>query len=242
MVRMNLEHIIKQSMEEKMKDGIVEKMVSEQLEKTIQSVVADLLGNYGEITTAVKKNIKKTMIPTIEEYDYSSFVPKLDELLVGLIKESTGEHRKLLENFNLYTSTEAVKEISVEQIFDKWCQSIRPVVEGEETFWSDGLEMTTVICNWSIEEIEKPSWSETKEYNVFFECAEDNQTNLEFKIVQYGLSSNCYIKNVENVSFHSLRVLGELEVELMKYRQLHTVIKFDTDEMNGSLEKDVRVD
>ena len=98
-MKMNLENSIKDVISKKLEDGSIEKLVEEQLEKGVSNALSSLFSGYGDVTKVIEKQVKSVMIPYLSQYDYSNYIVKLDSILVDVLKASSLENKKMLENF-----------------------------------------------------------------------------------------------------------------------------------------------
>ena len=242
---MSLENGIKDVISKKLEDGTIEKLLSEQLEVGIKRALDDILGHYGDVTKIIEKKIKEVMVPFLESYDYSQYIVKLDSVLVDVLKDSTLENRKLLENFkDLMTIDSSMKSIKSSEIFEKWKKHVAKNVE------IDGLDICTddrpcyedVECTINFEEDSNSSWSSFEYASLLLECEHDEKMNFAIRLHRWkndkdknwDISYNC------DGNLRSLRYLNDFKIFLMKLDQsrikLELDISYETDDVEPDAE------
>lgn len=235
---MNLENSIKDVIAKKLEDGTVEKLVSEQLESGVNAALKDLFGNYGDVTKIIKEKVKSVIVPYLEAYDYSEYVTKLDSVLTDVLKNSTLENKKLLENFkDLMSDKQMPKVINLSEIYSKWCGYCKENIDEDD---AESVDYEKYIeCNLNAEDISS-DWSSYEKFMVSFTCEQDEDLNVEFIIShwkkddkeEYSLdwSKQCDIS--------SLRYLNKFEIFMMQLDQARTKIILD----KGSSSDDIQLD
>lgn len=233
---MNLENSIKDVISHKLEDGTIEKLVSEQLEKGVTNALENLFRSYGDVTKIIEEKIKSVMVPYLENYDYSKYLVKLDNVLVEVLKNSALDNKKLLENFkDLMTSEEIPKLIKLSDIFNEWKNYAAKEVDTSELD-DDCGEYEYLEVSMSCEEVSS-SWSDYKKYIVTFECEQDEKLNFEFEISRWKESrkETFDLHYYDKHDLESLRYLKNFEIYMMKVNQafcdIELDIKSDTDEV-----------
>lgn len=235
---MNLENSIKEVLEKKITDVTIEKLVESALEKGFKEALDSLTGYNGEIKKVVEEKMKSTIVPFLDKYDYSKYLVTLDMTLTNLLKEISFDNRKILENFKILTSSEEMKEtITVNEIFEKWCEYVEKNVEtnGLETDYDDKPRFEYIDVTGEIEEMEKRSWSIYENKKLFLECEHDEKMNFEIMFKQfkdYGWEIDYETKNID---LTSLRNLNSFEVFLLKIKQNGTKIEMDKNYFEESI-------
>ncbi|MBU3102959.1 hypothetical protein KPL41_02335 [Clostridium gasigenes] len=231
---MNLENSIKDVIDNKLADGIVEKLISEQLEKGVLNALDHLFGSYGDVTKVIEKNVKSVMIPYLENHDYSEYITKLDSVLVDVLKHTSLDNKKILENFKELMMPNEIKTIKVSELFDKWTEYVAKNIKTDELEidYDDGVSYEQVNVTFEVEEEEDRSWSSFKGANLVFECEKDEEMNFKIRLSRYERSSDELwdIRYESNHHMNSLRYLNDFEVFLMKLNQANTTIEIDETE------------
>ena len=234
---MSLENNISEVIQKQLQGDLIEKVVAEQLEKCVRNAVDSLFGSWGDCKKIVEEKIKEVMVPQLSQYDYSKHILKLDHVLTEVLKATTLDNRKLLENFKEFMLMEEVpKEVKVSEIYDKYMKHVADNVDtdGLEVVFDDGPSYEYVETEMEIEEEEGRSWSSFKYAKLFMECKkqDEEQENLN---VEVGLSRwNKDEENVWSISFSkqldltSLRHMDDFTIYLMKLAQNGTKVIVDT--------------
>lgn len=227
---MNIENSIKDVIAKKLEEGIIEKLVAENLEKGINKSLENLLGSYGDITKVIEKKIKEVMIEQLSRYDYSKYIIKLDHVLTEILKNTTLDNKKILENFKeLMTTKDIPKEIKVSEMFDKWCEYVEKNVDCSdlEVDTDDEPSYELVDVSFEVTELEKPSWSSIHRANIVFECEKDEGMNIEIEISKWKDKKVWDIDFKGNTEISSLRYLDEFKIYLIQLVQNFTKVNID---------------
>lgn len=228
---MNIENAIKGVIEQKLQEGIIEKLVAENLEKGINKALESLLGHYGDVTKIIEKNIKEVMVEQLSSYDYSKYIVKLDHVLTEILKNTTLDNKKILQNFKAFmTDIEIPKVLKVSQIFEEYCKHVAENVDTSEleVNTDDTPSYETVEVSFEIQEHEKRNWSSYSEATMFFECEKDDRMNFEVKLRKWTDESPWRLALDENCDIAALRHLDEFKIYLMKLAQNSVRIEIDS--------------
>lgn len=228
---MSIENAVKDVITAKLSEGIVERLVSENLEKGVNESLKKLLGSYGDVTEVITKKIKEVMIKQLETYDYSQYVVKLDCVLTEILKKTSLDNKKILENFKeLMVDSEFPKVVKLSEIFNQFKQFVSKNIDTSnlEVDYDDGVSYENVNVTMEVEHEEKRSWSSSSfEYaKVIFECEKDESLNFEIrlsKFMKYGWSLSAEV----DTSIASLRHLDDLKIYLLKLKQSGADIEID---------------
>lgn len=237
---MTIENAIKDVITESLEKGMIERLVAENLEKGINKALESLMGSYGDITQVIEKKIKDVMVKQLESFDYSKYVVKLDCVLTEILKKTSLDNKKVLENFKeLMVDFEFPKVVKVSDIFEEFKKYVSKNVETRdlEINYDDGPTYEDVNVTMEVEHEEKRSWSSSSyEYSkVIFECKEDEDLNFEIrlsKFKEYGWELETEI----DTSISSLRYLDELKIYLLKLKQSSSKIEIDEEDLEDEIE------
>lgn len=174
---MNLEDSIKDVVSKKMEDGTVERLIGEQLESGIKSALDNLFRSYGDATKVIEDQVKSVIVPYLESYDYSKYITNLDSVLVDVLKETTSENKKLLENFKGLMASSEVEKIKVTDLFAKWMEFVAENVDTDdlEVDTDDEPTYEAVTVHFEIERNTERSWSCFDHAVLVFECDHDDK-------------------------------------------------------------------
>ncbi|MBU5262028.1 hypothetical protein [Bacillus atrophaeus] len=237
---MNLESSIKDIVTKKLEDGTVEQIVEEQFVKGVNKSLESLFSSYGDVTQLIEKQLKSVILPYLENFDYSRYIIKLDGVLTEVLKTSSLENKKMLENFKelMPAKDEIEKTIKVTDLFELWMNYVANNVETDdlEVCFDDEPTYENVEVRFEVIYDESPSWSSFEHARVIFECEHDEDMNVEIKISRWKEKEKWDIdyKAIHNIS--SLRYLDEFEILLMKLTQNSTKLILDSDAESDSVE------
>lgn len=225
---MNLENSIKDCIAKELEKGIVEKVIATKLEECVSSALKDMFSWGGDVKKVIEDKVKSVMIPYLENYDYSRYICKLDNVLVDVLNNTALENKTLLENFKeLMTSQDVPKEIKITQLYDKWCEYCKKKIDRDNI---EGYDYEGGYINTSLDVEEVSSdWSDFEKHIVRFECVEDEELNIEFMLTRWRkYDKDCHRLDFEKASdLKSLRGLREFDVYLMKLSQAYVKIQVD---------------
>lgn len=229
---MSLENNISKVIQEQLQGDLIERVIAEQLEVCVRKSVDSLFGNWGDCKEIIEEKIKSVMVPQLERYDYSKHIVKLDGVLTEILKETTLDNKKILENFKAFMCSEDTpKEIKMSEIFNKYMEHVEKYVDTDdlEVSYDDGVSYEYVEVKFEVEESEGRSWSSFSDAKVFFECEHDKEMNFEFKLSKYNKDDYWTLTMREDFKFSSLSTLDEFTIFMMKLSQNYTHIIIDVD-------------
>ena len=235
---MGLENSIKEVLEKKLTDGTIEKLVENALEKGVKEALDSLTGYSGEIRKVVEEKMKATIVPFLDTYDYSKYLVTLDMTLTNLLKEISFDNKRILENFKDLASEKEMKEtITVEEIFEKWCEYVEKNVKTYdlEIDYDDGARYECVEVTGEIEEMEKRTCSIYENKKLFLECEQDEEMNFEIMFKKYKEYDWEIDSETKNIDLTSLRRLNSFEIFLLKIKQNGTKIIMTGDYFEESI-------
>lgn len=233
---MSLEDNLSKVIQEQLKGDLIESVIAEQLESCVKKAVDEIFGNWGEATKVIKKKVEEVMIPQLSNYDYSQHITKLDDVLTDILKNTTLDNKKILENFKEFMLPDAPKEITVSELFRKYGEFVVEKVDitGLEIDCDDERSLyEPVEIRFEVEDCPERDWSIYRNKKIFFECVHevDNKDELHFQIDISKWEREKEDKwtlyfNKEN-NINSLRYLNEFTMYLLKLSQAGTKIIID---------------
>lgn len=239
---MNLENSIQDVITKKMQDGTIEKIVSEKLEEGVNSALDKLFGRYGDVTEVIEKEIKSVMVPYLENKDYSEYVVKLDDVMGKVLKETTSDNKKILNNFKELMSPigEFEKEITVTKLFEKWMEYVSKDVDtdGLEVEFDDEPYYECIVVTARIEhEDSDRSWSSIKHSNLIFECEHDEKMNISIPLSKWDRHPDgpWDIDFKSTSDLNTLKYLNDFEIYMMKMTQLFAKLEIDEENLEDEI-------
>lgn len=124
-----------------------EEEVKEILKKKFKESIESAIGSafrWGDAEKALKKKINDVMVPYIEKYDFSEYLPKLDTVLTEIVNsDACIENKKILENFKELSIKQEEKEMEVTDLFDAGLQCAKRRSVQLVWKWSLTMDHTT---------------------------------------------------------------------------------------------------
>ena len=220
----------------------VEKIVKEKFEKAVADAVERAF-SWGDAKEALKKRITEVMVPYIEKYDFSKYLPKLDTVLTELVNSDTCVgNKQILENFRGLMTEPDKKEIKLTDLFSAWIEQCEKDIEtdGLEIDYDDGVSYCSVECTMRYEEEEKPSWSSLQRAVIIFENEHDEKLNVEIPISKWvwdsGREDPYTLTSFSNIAISSLRNLDEFQLLLLRLARAGTAIIIDKEYDDGEIQ------
>lgn len=220
----NLENSIKDCIKNEIETGVIEKIIKEEFEGAIRKSIHDMFSYSGAVTKAIKDNLNSVMVPYLEEYDYSKYITKLDSVLCDVLKETSLENRKIMDNFkDLATSNRLPKVIKITDIFEEWNKHCENNIDRDKI--EDDFEETWITTSFKVENVGR-SWGGMEKRIVTFECEEDENLNFKFSIHSFDndLFTSDYKRNSD---IQSLKFLDKFEIFMMRVSEWVRNIEID---------------
>lgn len=221
--------------QESLSSDEVNQIIKEEFHKAIRKATERAFA-WGDVEKSIRKKIDETMVPYIEKYDFSTYLPKLDLVLTELINSDTCiGNKQILENFKDLMVEPEQKEIKVTDLFKVWIKQCNKDIDTDdlEIDYDDGVSYSCVECEMRVEELDKPSWSNCQRAIITFENKHDEKLNIEIPISKWVWNSRKeepYTLSISNdVSISSLRRLNKFQILLLRLERAQTAIIIDKD-------------
>ena len=185
--------------------------VSEIVKEKFMNAVGDAIENafrWGNVKKTIEEKVEEVMIPYIERYDFSEYLPKLDSVLTQ-------------------------KEIKLTDLFKAWIKQCEKDIDtdGLDINYDDGVSYEFVCAGMRFELEDKPSWSYTQRAVIIFENEHDEKLNIEIPVSKWiwdnGKEEPYMLSVYKNLTISSLRNLSEFEVLLLRLSRAGTAIIID---------------
>lgn len=219
--------------QESLSSDEVNQIVRDKFKQALGSAIEDAF-RWGDAKDALRKKITEVMVPYIEKYDFSAYLPKLDSALTELINSDICMgNKQILENFKDLMTEPEKKEIKVTDLFKAWIKQCNKDIDIDdlETCYDDGVSYSCVDCEMRVEELDKPSWSSCQRAVITFENEHDEKLNIEIPISKWVWDSgkeDPYTLSISNdVRISSLRRLNEFQILLLRLERAQTAIVID---------------
>ncbi len=221
--------------QESLSSDEVNQIVKEKFMKALGEAIEDAF-RWGDAKHALENKVKEVMVPYIENYDFSAYLPKLDSVLTELVNSDTCMgNKQILENFKDLMTDPEQKEIKVTDLFKAWIKQCNKDIDTDdlEIDYDDGVSYSCVDCEMRVKELDKPSWSSCQRAVITFENEHDEKLNIEIPISKWVWDSEKeepYTLSISNdVRISSLRRLNEFQVFLLRLERAQTAIFIDKD-------------
>lgn len=216
-------------------DDDVKEIVKDKFKKMMEKAVEDAF-RWGDAEKAIKSKVTEVMVPYIEKYDFSEYLPKLDSVMTEIVNsDACMANKTILENFRDLMIEPEQKEIKVTDLFKAWKKKCERDIDttGLDIDYDDGVSYSCVECEMIVEELGKPSWSSTKRALITFENEHDESLNVEIPISKWVFDSGReepYTLSLENdLTISSLRHMDDFQILLMRLARAKTSIIIDKD-------------
>ena len=127
-------------------DDDVKEIVKDKFKKMIEKAVDDAF-RWGDAEKAIKSKVTEVMVPYIEEYDFSEYLPKLDSVLTEIVNsDACMANKTILENFRDLMIEPEQKEIKVTDLFKAWKKKCERDINttGLDIDYDDGVSYSCV--------------------------------------------------------------------------------------------------
>lgn len=236
---------VKKVMDDMTNDGTIENIIRSQMETQIQHTIEDSF-KWGDIHKTLKSRIEDTMIPYIEQYDFSKYLIKLDTVLTDIVNNTTlTDNQTLLKNFSVLMTEPDTKDINMSAIFKaykdyvaKYCDTYD--LEAHDD--GDGPYYDAVIASATIEYDKDRPWSSFDRATLEFSVENQPDLSKTIRIEHYKNDgkewriSNRDYKGCGDI--RSLQYLSDFDCLLERLHRSHTNILLDEDEFEEEVTPD----
>lgn len=214
-------------------------IVKRKFMKALESAIEDAF-RWGDAKAAIEKKVKEVMVPYIESYDFSEYLPKLDSVLTEIVNSDFCiGNKKVLENFKNLMIEPEQKEIKLTDLFKAWIKQCERDIDTDDLDidYDDGVSYQSVECEMRFELEDKPSWSSTQRAVITFENEHDEKLNVEIPVSKWiwdsGKEEPYKLSVYKDLMISSLRGLNEFEVLLLRLSRAGTAIIIDEEYDGG---------
>lgn len=226
------EELLKIAQESLSSDEVTE-IVKEKFMKALGSAIEDAF-RWGDAKHAIENKVKEVMVPYIENYDFSEYLPKLDSVLTEIVNSDFCiGNKKILENFEKLMLEPEQKEIKLTDLFKAWIKQCEKDIDtdGLDIDYDDGVSYKSVDCEMRFELEDKPPWSSCQRAVITFENEHDEKLNVEIpvskRIWNNGKEEPYTLSVYKDLMISSLRNLSDFDVLLLRLSRARTVIIID---------------
>ena len=216
--------------QESLSSDEVSEIVKEKFKNALASAVEDAF-RWGDAKKAIENKVKEVMIPYIENYDFSEYLPKLDSVLTEIVNSDfCMGNKKILENFEKLILAPEQKEIKLTDLFKAWIKQCEKDIDTEDLDinYDDGVSYQCVDCEMRFELEDKPKWSRFQRAVITFENEHDEKLNVEIPVSKWIESDGAYTLSVyKDLMISSLASLSEFDVLLLRLSRARVEIIID---------------
>lgn len=219
--------------QESLSSDEVSKIVKEKFMNALGGAIEDAF-HWGDAKHAIEEKVKEVMVPYIESYDFSEYLPKLDSVLTEIVNSDFCiGNKKVLENFKNLMIEPEQKEIKLTDLFKAWIKQCERDIDTDDLDidYDDSVSYQSVECEMRFELEDKPSWSSKQRAVITFENEHDENLNVEIPVSKWIWNSRNeepYTLSVnKDLTISSLRNLSEFEVLLLRLSRAGTAIIID---------------
>ena len=219
--------------QESLSSDEVSDIVKEKFKNALASAVEDAF-RWGDAKHAIEDKVKEVMVPYIENYDFSEYLPKLDSVLTEIVNSDFCiGNKKILENFKKLMLEPEQGEIKLTDLFKAWVKQCEKDIDtdGLDIDYDDGVYYQSVDCEMRFELEDKPSWSICQRAVITFENEHDEKLNVEIPVSKWiwnnGKEEPYTLSVYKDLMISSLRGLSEFDVLLLRLSRAGTAIIID---------------
>ena len=219
--------------QESLSSDEVTAIVKDKFMKALGSAIEDAF-RWGDAKRAIEDKVKEVMVPYIEQYDFSEYLPKIESVLTEIVNSDFCiGNKKILENFEKLMLEPEQKEIKLTDLFKAWIKQCEKDIDtdGLDIDYDDGVSYQSVDCEMCFELEDKPSWSSCKRAVITFENEHDEKLNVEIPVSKWiwnnGKEEPYTLSVYKDLMISSLRGLSEFDVLLLRLSRAGTAIIID---------------
>ena len=235
------EELLKIASESLSSDEVGE-IVKEKFMNALENAIENAF-RWGDAKNAIEKKVKEVMVPYIESYDFSEYLPKLDSVLTEIVNSDFCiGNKKVLENFKNLMIEPTQKEIKLTDLFKAWIKQCEKDIDTDGLCieYDDAVSYQSVDCEMRFELEDKPSWSSMQRAVITFENEHDEKLNVEILVSKWiwdnGKEEPYTLSAYKDLTISSLRYLSEFEVLLLRLSRAGTAIIIDEEYDDGYIQ------
>lgn len=220
----------------------VGEIVKEKFMNALENAIENAF-RWGDAKNAIEKKVEEVMVPYIESYDFSEYLPKLDSVLTEIVNSDFCiGNKKVLENFKNLMIEPTQKEIKLTDLFKAWIKQCEKDIDtdGLDIEYDDAVSYQSVDCEMRFELEDKPSWSSMQRAVITFENEHDEKLNVEILVSKWiwdnGKEEPYTLSAYKDLTISSLRYLSEFEVLLLRLSRAGTAIIIDEEYDDGYIQ------
>lgn len=231
----SLEERVMNTIQQTLHDGTLETIVREECTKCIRNAIETLFSKYGSMHTAIEEKLNALMVPAINTWDFSTYLPELDVLLTEIIQQtSLHENSQLLDNFRKLLCGDKLPETS-SGLFDVYCKYVADNVDttGMEVDYEGGYGHNDpvyepVTCSMELIIDDDSTGLTYRDYGIIrFVCEEDDSMNLDVPVSRPHGLEKWSVHHMIGADLLSIRHMTDLDIILSQLSSKSSMLIMD---------------
>lgn len=234
----NIDKDIKRIMGEIIEDGTLDTILKKNIADAFDRAISNSL-MFGELHDAIHSKINAVLTRTIESYDMSQYLVKLDDVLCDIVNSTTlVDNKTILKNFkNLMTEPDK-NQITVSELFKAYGDYVSKNMDtcGREVDYYDGYpSYVPMEIRVNVVRSDRP-WScfekAVVEFNVG-ECKQNDNLCKGLILSRFKGSHPAYDWHIEqdgHVDILSLRYMDDFNIFITRLSRSDAAIVIDIEE------------
>lgn len=224
--------------------GEVEKIMQKKIQKGFEDAIESAFG-WGELKKAIEARVKEVLVPYVEKYDMKHYIVSLDEVLSQVMECSVAsDNKRLLENFKRLMIPPVEGTITLDDLFNRYCDFVAKHVDTSklEVDTDDEPTYEFVDAVAEIVEDERPyRFSSSFKYaNLYLhvEGSEDLCFSVRLSRWEREKDEGFDIRYDAEPSIAGLSCMNDFEVFLHSLQHARVRLTYDRDRLEESVEPD----
>lgn len=207
---MNLESKIQETINNYLASEKIEKQIEKSIDEAVKKAMYNLTGYNGILTNVIERNVKSSLVPMIEKYDYSEFAVKLDTVLTEILKQSTLPTDNILNKFKILNTVIDKKEIDIEDILEEYINCKKDSIDTDDLETDEEGYYYPVECSLTVNDT---GYFLNKKSLIFSNGS--NEEDIEIPLTKHWKEDDYYIESGLSFDLRNLSCLNDFEVFIL---------------------------
>lgn len=236
-----IENIIIDAVKESLDDGLIEQTIRKEVKKSVEESINDVFKwHSNETRKAIEAKINEALVPAIEKWDFSQFIPKLDTVLTEICTQTAlMDNKKILDNFRDLMIEPEGDTIELSRIFKEYKKFVAANIStyGREVNTEEKPHYEDVNVKIEVEKDEQRRYSYKDSYTLHFSIEDEDEEDMEAlnRDIEVWRYKNSHIEGYEMVygvapEIKGLRYLDKFEVFLLRLVRAGIRVLIDIEE------------
>lgn len=217
-----------------MNDSTFKGAIADSIQTAITSAIERSF-SFGDLNRAIEKRISSALVPCIENYDMTKFIPKLDTVMTAIANTKVmTDYTTIVKNFSnlMQTPTEGFKNTLLSTIFDKYCDYIKNEIEGNYDLYDlekdEYDEYEPIECTMSVTDSSYSSCNTRYDISMKVTSGLDTEDlDFGFTLYDFGRDGLALSYPGDDITIRDMRYLNQFRLYLLQL-QLYGSVKLDT--------------